>query len=59
MPHELYDFQRLFTMQCRLRNWLRAAESEIAALRTSLEIAAHTGKEKYAGYATFLLGRAY
>lgn len=50
-----YAFSRLFPMQRLQRNRLRPDESDIAAVRASLEIAAHTGEEKDAAYATHLV----
>jgi tetratricopeptide (TPR) repeat protein len=49
----------VFTMQRLLRNRLRVDEADIAALRTSIEAAAHTGEDKDLAYAINFLGWAY
>jgi adenylate cyclase len=52
-------FYRVLTMQRLLRNRLRVEEADIAALRMSIEAAAHTGEDKDLAYSMDFLGWAY
>jgi tetratricopeptide (TPR) repeat protein len=51
-------FNRIFTLQRLLRNRFRVDDEDIAALRSSVEAAEHTGEEKDLGYAVDFLGWA-
>jgi tetratricopeptide (TPR) repeat protein len=57
-PARKAAFYRLHTLQRLLRNRLRVDEEDVAALRSAVTEAEHTGEDKDVGYALHFLGWA-
>jgi len=57
-PARRYVFDRLYTQQRLLRNRFLVDDADLARLRSSLQMAEHTGEGKDLGYATHFLGWA-
>ena len=57
-PARRYVFDRLYTQQRLIRNRFQVDDADLARLRSSLQMAEHTGEDKDLGYATHFLGWA-
>ena len=57
-PARRYVFDRLFTQQRLIRNRFRVDDADLTRLRSSIQMAEHTGEDKDLGYATHFLGWA-
>ncbi len=57
-PARRYVFGRLYTQQRLIRNRFLVDDADLTRLRSSIQIAGHTGEDKDLGYATHFLGWA-
>jgi hypothetical protein len=55
-PARRYVFDRLYTQQRLIRNRFLVDDADLARLRSSIQMAEHTGEDKDLGYATHFLG---
>ena len=57
-PARRYVFDRLYTQQRLIRNRFLVDDADLTRLRSSIQMAEHTGEDKDLGYATHFLGWA-
>ena len=55
-PARRYVFDRLYTQQRLIRNRFLVDDADLTRLRSSIQMAEHTGEDKDLGYATHFLG---